>query len=319
MSGSPALASSPTPAPATLVDERPRPAARRGVLSATLLLLRGSAPGLGMGILILVMWYVAGLWTDAPFARQILGARASTGAVLRASLSLPSPFVPLPHQVLNDFFAALAQPLGSPRGLWVHMEATGLEAVLGLAAGAALGVAIATLFIYSPLMESAFLPYVVASQTVPILALAPVIVSILGITLTAKVVVSAYLAFFAVAISTIKGFKSAEPLAHELMRSYAASRWQVYRKLLFPVALPYLFAGLKIAATASLVGAIISELFGSTTGLGARLLEATTYNETIAWWSTILAGSALGFVLFGAISLAQRLVVKARPASAREG
>jgi NitT/TauT family transport system permease protein len=115
----------------------------------------------------------------------------------------------------------------------------------------------------------------------------------------------------------VKGLGSADPLAYDLMRSYAANPWQVYWKLRFPVALPYLFTGLKVGATASLVGAIIAELpFGSTTGLGARLLAASTYDQTIAGWSTMLAASVLGLVGFSAIVLLERLAVKQRAATA---
>ena len=310
MSRSPVALSPTTVAPRETGPSRG--AARRG---AWLAALRGQIPVIVVAVVIVVLWYGAGLYSDYPFARQIAAPGASFGQVLRSALNLPSPFVPLPHQVLNDFFTALAQPFDSPRGLWIHMAATGVEALLGLLIGAAVGVFIATVFVYSRLLENAVLPYVVASQTVPVLALAPIVIGIFGITLTAKVVVAAYLAFFSVTVSAVKGFKSADPLARELMRSYAASRWQIYRKLLFPVALPYLFTGLKIGATASLVGAILAELpFGSATGLGARLLIATTYDETIAWWSTMLAASVLGIIAFGAISGLERLVVKGRPA-----
>lgn len=277
--------------------------------------IQGAGPIALIGVLIVVIWYVAGINSNIPFARQILGPQASNDTVLRQALNLPMPWVPLPHQVLSDFFTALAQPLDSPRGLWIHMGATGLESLLGLLAGTLLGIAIATAFVHSRPLENAFLPYVVASQTVPIIALAPIVIGMLGITLAAKVVVAAYLVFFSVTVSMVKGFKSTDPLAYELMRSYAANPWQVYCKLRFPTALPFLFAGLKVGATASLVGAIIAELpFGSTTGLGARLLVATTYDETIAWWSTMLAASVLGVIGFAAISLLERLVVKRRAA-----
>ena len=276
--------------------------------------LQASAPIVVIGAVIIIIWYGVGIHSNMPFAREILGPSASTSRVFQDSLNLPSPWVPLPHQVLGDFVNALAQPLDSPRGLWIHMGTTGMEALLGLLLGSALGLLIATVFVYSRPLENAFLPYAIASQTVPVLALAPIVISILGITLAAKVVVSAYLAFFSVTVSTVKGFKSVNPLYRELMRSYAASSWQDYTKLRFPIALPYLFAGLKVAATASLVGAIIAELpFGSATGLGARLLVDTTYDETIALWSTIVAASALGLFAFVAISLLERLLVKRPP------
>ena len=282
--------------------------------------LRGSLPVALIAACVVAIWYVAGLYNDVPQAQQTAAAHTPFGQLLGRALNLPTPFVPLPHQVVGDFIGALLQPLDSPRGLWIHMGTTGYEALLGLVSGTLLGVGIATVFVHSRPLEYAFLPFVVASQTVPVIALAPIVLSILGITLSAKVVISAYLAFFSVTVSVVKGFKSTDPLAYELMRSYAANRWQIYWKLRFPVALPFLFTGLKIAASASLVGAIIAELpFGSTTGLGARLLAASTYEQTIVLWSTMLAASAMGLAAFGAISLAERLVVKRRPAALEAG
>lgn len=273
-------------------------------------------PMVVIAIIVIVGWYGIGLYNDVPQVQSTADPHTPFGQLLSRAFNLPQPFVPLPHQVVGDFVGALAQPFDSARGLWIHMGATGFEALLGLLAGASLGIAIATIFIHSRPLEYALLPYVVASQTVPVIALAPIVLGILGITLSAKVVVSAYLAFFSVAVSMVKGFKSSDPLALELMRSYAANTWQVYWKLRLPIALPYLFTGLKIGATASLVGAIIAELpFGSTTGLGARLLVATTYEQTIVWWSTMLAASLMGFGGFLVISLIERLVVK-RPQAA---
>ena len=309
MNNSKAALSSPPATPPVLTATVPR---RRPSLGT---LLWGNGPLVLVAAVIVVLWYAIGLFNNVPFARQTMGAQASFGDVLGTAMNLPMPFVPLPHQVLSDFLSGLNQPLDSPRGLWLHMGATGLEALLGLLAGSLLGLVIASLFVHSRPLDAAFLPYVVASQTVPVLALAPIVIAILGISLTAKVVVSAYLAFFSVTVSMVKGLKSADTLAYELLRSYAANRWQIYWKLRFPVALPYLFTGLKVAATASLVGAIIAELpFGSTTGLGARLLVATTYNLTIVWWSVMLAAAVLGIIAFTAISLLERLVVKRRPA-----
>ncbi len=288
------------------------PPTRAHALAATVpRSLRRSWPVALIGVVLIALWYAVGLYDDLPAARQLLGDGASSGQVWNAALDLHNPWVPLPHQVLADFFGALAQPPDAPASLWLHLGTTGMEALLGLIAGTILGILIATVFVLSRLVERTFLPYVVASQTVPVIALAPIIISIFGISLTAKVIVSTYLTFFAVAVSTTKGFKSTAPLAHELMRSYAANPWQIYWKLRFPAALPYLFTGLKVAATASLVGAIIAELpFGSATGLGARLLQATTYNATVAIWSTILAAAVLGMVAYGAIALLERLLAR---------
>lgn len=296
---------------AALIDQAIQGAPTRRAWSAR---LRSIVPALLIAVVVIVAWYGIGLYNDIPEARQIADPHTPFNRILNKALNLPQPFVPLPHQVLSNFFTALAQPLDAASGLWIHLGATGLEALLGLLAGTLLGIVIATIFVHGRPVEMAFLPYVVASQTVPVIALAPIVIGILGISLAAKVVVSAYLAFFSVTVSTVKGFKSADPVAYELMRSYAANPWQVYWKLRFPVALPYLFTGLKVAATASLVGAIIAELpFGSTMGLGARLLAASTYNQTIILWSTMLAASVLGIAGFGAITLLERLIVKRRP------
>jgi NitT/TauT family transport system permease protein len=275
--------------------------------------LKDILPAIAIGCLILAVWYVGAVIKNMPSARILLGSRATTADLIRQSLNLNMPLVPLPHQVIADFASALAQPLDSPRGLWIHMGTTAWEALLGLFFGTAFGIFIASVFVHSRPMENAFLPFVVASQTVPVIALAPIVIGIMGISLSAKVLIAAYLVFFPVTVSMVKGFKSADPLALDVMRTYAATPWQVYRKLRFPAALPFLFAGLKVAATASLVGSIIAELpFGSTTGLGARLIVATTYSATISVWSTILACGVLGMLAFGLVSGLERLVVKRR-------
>jgi NitT/TauT family transport system permease protein len=228
-------------------------------------------------------------------------------------MSQSAPWVPPPHQVVQDLYNSLARSPGDPRALWVHLGTTGAEMALGLLAGGLLGLAIATTFIHFRPIERAFLPWVVASQTIPVLALAPIVISLFGINLLGKVVVTTYLVFFAVTISAMKGLRSADALAHELLRSYAASPWQVYWKLRFPAALPYIFTGLKVGATAALVGAIIAELFGSNYGLGQRIVFATYYNQTIVWWSTMLAASLLGLAGFLVLTALERLVVHAQP------
>jgi NitT/TauT family transport system permease protein len=155
------------------------------------------------------------------------------------------------------------------------------------------------------------MPYVVASQTVPIVALVPAIMVSLGLGLRSEVLISAYLAFFSITISTYKGLQSVQPVAFELMRSYAASPRQVFLKLRLPAAIPFLFTGLKIGVTASLVGAIIAELpSGSPHGLGQALLNASQYSLNILLWSTVLSAALLGLVLYGAVVVAERLIVR---------
>ncbi len=274
---------------------------------------RQAWPVVVVGLAILLVWYLLALRGNWLQAQQSSPAHARFWDLAGAAMSQSEPFVPPPHQVVQNLYNSLARTPDDPRALWVHLGTTGGEMALGLLAGGTLGLLIATIFVHLRLVERAFLPWVVASQTVPVLALAPIVISLFGINLLGKVVVTTYLVFFAVTVSAIKGLRSADALAHELMRSYAANPWQVYWKLRFPSALPYIFTGLKIGATAALVGAIIAELFGSNYGLGQRIVFATYYNQTIVWWSTMLAASLLGLAGFLVLTALERVLVRAQP------
>jgi NitT/TauT family transport system permease protein len=190
------------------------------------------------------------------------------------------------------------------------------EAALGFLVGAVLGLLLATLFVHYGLLERAFVPYVVASQTIPIVALAPMIVFAFGPSVTSVVVIATYLTFFPVTIAMIRGLRSPDPRALELMRSYAASKSQVYRHVRFPASLPYLFTALKIAATASIVGAIIGEGPGGIPdGLGRAIIN---FNQQYIsgpekLWAAILVSSLLGITFFLLIVLAERYALRNRP------
>ena len=195
------------------------------------------------------------------------------------------------------------------------------EAALGFLVGAVLGLALATVFVHSRLLERAFVPYVVASQTIPIVALAPMIVFAFGPSMTSVVIIATYLTFFPVTIAMIRGLSSPDPRALELMRSYAAGRWDVYRKVRLPASLPYLFTALKIAATASIVGAIIGEGPGGIPdGLGRAIINFNQYYITgpEKLWATILVSSLLGITFFLLIRAIELVVLRGR-AGAGEG
>ena len=191
-------------------------------------------------------------------------------------------------------------------------------AFTGFVAGSLLGFALGALFAHWRLLERALLPYAVASQTVPILALAPMIVTALGAGWLPVAVISAYLTFFPVTINTLRGLLSPDPMALELLDSYAASRWAVLWKLRLPAALPYIFTALKVSATGSVVGAIVGELPSSRSdGLAAAILRASgNYAaEPEKLWAAILMASLVGILFFAAVSLAERLVMRRRPAA----
>jgi NitT/TauT family transport system permease protein len=189
------------------------------------------------------------------------------------------------------------------------------SAAIGFALGTALGLVLATVFVHFRLLERALVPYVIASQTVPIIALAPLIVFAFGANAVSVVIIATYLAFFPVTIAMIRGLRSFDPRAMELMRSYAASRWQIYWKLRIPASLPYLFTALKIAATAGIVGALIGEGPGGITdGLGQLMITFNQYYITgpEKLWAAIGGTALLGIAFFVLIALVEAIVLRNR-------
>lgn len=186
-------------------------------------------------------------------------------------------------------------------------------AAMGFALGAGFGLLLGIALAHVRLLERAIVPYVVISQTIPIIAIAPVIVIGLRAGDFSVAVVAAYLTFFPVTVATLRGLRAADPRAFELMRSMAGSRWSVLWKLRLPAAVPYLFTAFKIAATASVVGAIVGELpAGIRDGLGGALLNFNQY-YTIAperLWAALLYAAGLGVLAFGAVVVAERIVLR---------
>ncbi len=228
----------------------------------------------------------------------------------------------LPH--LWDIAAALAEPVqrNQDQSLGQFLIGAALytwqEAFIGFVLGALIGLALASIFVQSRLLERAFVPYVIASQTIPIVALAPLIVVAFGRGLTAVVIIATYLTFFPVTIAAMRGLSSPDPRSLELMRSYAASRWSIYRKVRLPASVPYLFTALKVAATASIVGAIIGEGPGGVPeGLGRAIInfnqQYITGPEKL--WATILIAAMLGVTFFVAVQVAEALVLRGRRAA----
>jgi NitT/TauT family transport system permease protein len=207
--------------------------------------------------------------------------------------------------------------------LWDAALFTAKEAAVGLALGALFGFSLGVLLAHSRLLQRGFVPYIVASQTIPILAVAPMVVVWVNPRLPdglkdwgAVAVIAAYLTFFPVTINTLRGLTSVDPRAIELMRSYAANSWSVLWKLRVPAALPYIFTALKIAAPAAVVGAIIGELPASIQdGLGGAILNFNQYYITspASLWATNLIAALLGIGFFLLVVLAERLVVRRAP------
>ncbi len=269
----------------------------------------------------------ASLSASSQLISSVVGAVAGDFAVERY-LALPRTLTLLDLKILNDLnlphLQAIAEAFLQParrNGEMLLVRILGQaglytwgEAVFGFVFGALLGLVLGTIFAHSRLLERAFLPYVVASQTVPILAIAPMVVIWLGASPLSVAVIAVYITFFPVTINTLRGLQSPDPLALELMQSYAASRWTTLWKLRFPSALPYIFAALKVSATASVVGAIIGELpSGIGAGLGRAILDfSSDYSlvSTPKLWAAIITAAAVGMTFFLLVSLAEKFMLR---------
>ncbi len=229
----------------------------------------------------------------------------------------------LPHTW--DIWAALAAPVqrGSETSLFGHLVGASLEtwrsAIMGFGLGAVIGIVLATLFVHFRTVERAFTPYVVASQAIPIVVIAPILVVALGQGMAAIIIVTTYLTFFPVTISEMRGLRAMDQRTLELMHSYAASRWDIYRKLRIPASLPYLFTALKIAAVASIIGAILGEGPGGVKqGLGRAIMvffqQYITAPEKL--WATILAAALVGIVFYMLVRMVEVVFLRRRNQSA---
>ncbi len=239
----------------------------------------------------------------------------------KALFAIPTYMLPHTYEIFGEFLRR-----GGRGELWVGIMAhnaayTAWEALIGFLLGGVTGLALAVSFAHSRLLERGLLPYVIASQTVPILAIAPMVVVWLGTSWVSKAVIAAYLTFFPVTINMLRGFRSVDPEALALMRSLAATPRQVFFKLRLPTALPYLFTALRISATASVIGAIIGELpVGSRFGMGVVIINAAQYYN---WrpanlWAAILVSASIGIAFYHAVAVIERRIVRWRPVTAGE-
>jgi NitT/TauT family transport system permease protein len=280
----------------------------------------GSAgPVLAVCLAILALWYVGAVILNAPFAREKLeraGQPVSTGQLIAATLNEERPVLPSPHQVGAEIWkTTFGVKPSSKRSLVYHGWVTLSSTLLGFLFGTALGIVLAVAIVHSRTLDRSLMPWVIASQTIPILAIAPMIVVVLnavGLTgIVPKAIISTYLSFFPVAVGVVKGLRSPEPIHLDLMRTYSASPAQVFWKLRWPASVPLLFTSMKVGVAASLVGAIVGELpTGAVAGLGARLLTGSYYGQTVQIWAALIAASLMAGVLVGIVGLLHRLVLR---------
>jgi NitT/TauT family transport system permease protein len=297
-----------------MAERAPHPGWRRAALHH----------GLPVGVvlaLLLLLWYAAAWALNAPGAiERVLDADAgyTWQELLSATMSMERPLMPAPHQVLLDTLESLTGwPLDSPRNLLFHVAVTAQSTLLGFVMGTALGLVLSVLIVHSRTLDRALMPWIVASQTVPVLAIAPIVLVILGSLgfsgVAPKAVIAMYLCFFPVTVAMVQGLRSPQRMETEMMHTYAASRWQALWLLRLPAALPYLFPALRVGVAAGLVGAMVAELpTGAQAGLGARLLTGSYYGQTVQIWSALVLSALLGLLLTASVAAVERLVLRKR-------
>jgi len=291
----------------------PASARRRPGLS-TRLLESGPVAVAAVVCAILAAWYLMTVPMNAG-----LPAMPKDGSWLelaRAAWALDRPVLPAPHAVVAELWRATVETrVTSPRSLVFHGWVTLSSTLLGFALGVVLGIVLAVGIVSVRALEKSLLPWIIASQTIPILAVAPIIIVVLGsiglVGLVPKAIISMYLCFFPVTIGMVKGFTSPDAMQLDLMRTYSASDRQTFLKLRWPASVPFLFASLKVAVSISLVGAIVGEMpTGAQAGLGARLLSGSYYGQTLQIWAALFAAAILASGLVLAVTLAERITLR---------
>ncbi len=240
----------------------------------------------------------------------------SLGDLVGVTLNMERPVLPAPHQVAADLYSSIVDwPLNSPRNLLYHAAVTAQSTLVGFVLGTLLGVVLAAAIVHSRTLDRALLPWIVASQTVPVLAIAPIVLVILGSLgfsgLAPKATIAMYLCFFPVTVAMVQGLRAPQRIETELMHTYAASKLQAFWLLRLPSALPYLFPSLRVAIAAGLVGAMVAELpTGAQAGLGARLHTGSYDGNTVGIWSALVLSALLGLGLTLAVAGLERLVLR---------
>lgn len=284
-------------------------------------LLSGSTlPVLTLLLAILGLWYVATVALNAPFQRDIYARAGQTDVpftqLVADTMMQERPVMPSPQQVAVEIWdTTVNKSITSNRSLFYHTGITLSSTLTGFAMGTLLGILLAVGIVHSRVLDKSLMPWVITSQTIPILAIAPMIIVVLnavGISgLLPKAMISTYLSFFPVTVGMVKGLRSPEIIHMDLMHTYSATKLETFWKLRLPYAVPYLFTSMKVGIAASLVGAIVGELpTGAVAGLGARLLAGSYYGQTVQIWSALIMAAVLAGLLVSLIGLAEKITLR---------
>ena len=270
-------------------------------------------------LIITAIWYASAVWLNSAWAydkAKRANVSISFSEMVSDTMIQEKPLLPSPHQVIKEIYkTTVLKKVTSKRSLiwhgWITLSAT----LLGFAFGTALGIILAVGIVFSKSMDMSVMPWVITSQTIPILAIAPMIIVVLnavGVSgLLPKAILSMYLSFFPVVVGMVKGLRSPDQMQLDQMRTWSAPKTTSFWKLRLPSSMPYLFASLKIGVAASLVGAIVGELpTGAVAGLGARLLAGSYYGQTIQIWSALICAAILAASLVAIIGVIERITLR---------
>jgi NitT/TauT family transport system permease protein len=289
---------------------------------------RAVIPVLTVVACIVAIWYAAAIglnraWTLDQAERR--GLELSTAEIVADTMAQDRPVLPAPHQVVAELWnTTMGEPIlrerrgeyrPNPRSLFFHAWQTLAPTLLGFVIGGLAGILLAVGIVHNRAMDLSVMPWAIASQTIPILAIAPMIIVVLnsiGLSgLIPKSLISAYLSFFPVVVGMVKGLRSPGAMDLDLLRTYSASGSEPFWKLRLPASVPFLFASMKVGVAAALVGTIVAELpTGARFGLGARLLTGSYYGQTIQIWSALFMAAICAAALVAALSALERATLR---------
>ena len=276
-------------------------------------------PVLTMVAVIGAIWYGFTVYLNAPWQIERYEKASiewQMNDLVRDTMAQDRPVLPAPHQVAVEIWKTTVQKkITSKRSLIFHSWITLSSTMLGFLMGTATGMLLAIFIVENKAMDRSLMPWIITSQTIPILAIAPMIIVVLNAVglsgLLPKALISTYLSFFPIAVGMVKGLRSPDPMLIDLMRTYNASRLALFFKLRLPASVPYLFTSMKVAVAISLGGAIVGEVpTGAVAGLGARLLSGSYYGQTIQIWSALVTAAALAALLVVAVGIASQMTAR---------
>ena len=280
-------------------------------------MIRTAGPVLTVLAAILVLWYAATIWMNSTWVfdqAERNGQTVTWAEVVPQTMAQDRPLLPPPHQVAANLWQGIAgQAITSKRSLVYHGFVTFRGTMAGFGLGILLGVGLAMAIVRYRVMDGSVMPWAIISQTIPIVALAPMILTLsnsMGIDgkEVPKAIISAYLSFFPVFVSMIKGLRSPDQMQMDLLKTYGAGEGAVFFKLRLPASLPFFFASLKVAVAAALIGTIVGELpSGAIEGLGARMLIGSQFGEPLIMWAALFAAAILAGMLIVVVGLVERL------------